>query len=101
MPKTTASISVPHIAQLANIPLTNDEEKKLEVAFDDTIKVIDELREVPVDNVAATYQVTGLENVLREDVVDESRMFSQDEALANAKQKADGYFVVPQIISQD
>jgi aspartyl-tRNA(Asn)/glutamyl-tRNA(Gln) amidotransferase subunit C len=94
-------IPVQHIAKLANLPITAEEEKKLEAAFADTLKVVEDLKNVDVTNVLPTFQVTGLENVMREDVVDEEKMFSQKEALANAKQTYDGYFVVPQVISQD
>lgn len=94
-------ISVSHIAKLANIPVTPDEEKKLEAAFEETLAVIENLQTVDVSNVQPTYQVTGLENVLREDSVDEEKMFSQAEALANAKETHEGFVVVPQVISQD
>ena len=63
--------------------------------------MVSELQSVNVEGVEPTFQVTGLENVMRDDVVDEKRMFTQEQALANAKQTHDGYFVVPQVISQD
>jgi len=97
----TVQIPVSHIAKLANIPITSDEEKSLAEAFETTLAVIEQLQTVNVEGVTPTFQVTGLENVMRDDVVDENRMFSQDQALANAKATHDGYFVVPQIISQD
>lgn len=96
-----SSIPVHHIAKLANIPITKDEEKQFEAAFVDTLKVIEQLTTINVTGVQPTFQVTGLENVTREDVVNEQDMFSQEEALANAKEKYEGYFVVPQVISQD
>lgn len=91
---------VHHIAQLAQIPISDKEEQSLEHAFDATLKVIDKLQELDVKNVEPTHQVTGLHNVLREDIVDESRMFTQEEALANAKQTHNGFFVVNQLIEQ-
>lgn len=94
-------ISVRHIAKLANIPITADEEKKLESSFDETLAVIEKLQAVDVSAVEPTYQVTGLENVLREDEVDHEKMFTQEEALANAKETFEGFFVVPQVIAQD
>mgnify|MGYP000102430856 CR=1 FL=1 len=94
-------LSVPHIAHLANIPITDEEAKSLESAFSDTLAVIKQLKDVSVKNIEPTYQVTHLENVLREDTVDEKKMFSQKEALANAKKTYEGYIVVPQIIAQD
>ena len=63
-------------------------------AFETTLAVIEQLQTVNVEGVTPTFQVTGLENVMRDDVVDENRMFSQDQALANAKATHDGYFVV-------
>jgi aspartyl-tRNA(Asn)/glutamyl-tRNA(Gln) amidotransferase subunit C len=99
--KTQSTIPVKHIAKLANLTITDDEEKKLEVAFEDTLKVVSELKTVDVSNVLPTFQVTGLENVFREDVVNEEDMFSQDQSLANAKETYDGYFVVPAVINQD
>lgn len=91
---------VHHVAQLANIPVTPSEEKKLAADFSETLNVIENLQSVDVSRVTPTYQVTGLENVLRADQVDESQMFSQSEALANAQDTHQGYFVVPQVISK-
>jgi aspartyl-tRNA(Asn)/glutamyl-tRNA(Gln) amidotransferase subunit C len=91
---------VAHIAQLAQLPITSAEEKSLEKAFDETIKVIDNMQQLDVEGVEPTHQVTGLVNVLREDVVEEKRMFTQEEALSNAKKTHQGFFVVDQLIDQ-
>ncbi len=91
---------VAHIANLANIPVTKAEEEKLASGFVTTLKVVDQLMDVDTSGVEPTHQVTGLENVLREDEVDEERMFTQEEALSNASNKHDGYFVVPQLIGE-
>ncbi len=56
---------------------------------------------VDTDQIKATNDITGLTNVLRKDLVDESRMFTQDEALSNARAKHDGYFVAEQALEQD
>jgi len=98
---TSSIIPVKHIAKLANIPITESEEKMLAATFAETLQVVEELKKVDVSGVEPTFQVTGLENVMREDVVDVDRMFSQDEALTNATASHNGYFVVPQIINQD
>jgi aspartyl-tRNA(Asn)/glutamyl-tRNA(Gln) amidotransferase subunit C len=92
---------VKHIAQLANIPVSEDEEEALAIAFTDTLKVVDELKEVDVTGVEPTHQVTGLTNIMRDDVVDEERMFTQEEALANGKNTHDGYFVVERLIDNE
>lgn len=95
---TTAQIK--HIAELASIPVTQEEENKLRDAFEETLDVISELQSVDVTGVEPTHQVTGFENVLREDAVNEENMFSQEEALKNSKHTHNGYFVVPRIIDE-
>ncbi len=101
MTNTNTTIPVKHIAKLANIPITDQEEIALEKAFVETMAVVEELKSVDVKGVEPTSQVTGLENVWREDEVDQAHSFTQAEALANAKQTHDGYFVVSQVIDQD
>ena|SRR5258708_3491952 len=92
--------TVAHIASLANIPVSPSEEEKLAREFTTTLTVVDQLMDVETLGVQPTHQVTGLENVWREDSVDTKRTFSQTEALANARSVHDGYFVVPQLIEQ-
>lgn len=91
---------VAHIAQLSNIPVSPIEEQKLADGFVTTLRVVDGLMKVDTHGIEPTHQVTGLENVWREDAVDTTRMFSQDEALSNAKTTHKGYFVVPQVIGK-
>ncbi|MCB9800739.1 MAG: Asp-tRNA(Asn)/Glu-tRNA(Gln) amidotransferase subunit GatC [Pseudomonadales bacterium] len=92
---------VKHIANLANIPVTEGEVTDLADAFEETLDVVANLQSVDTSKVEPTHQVTGLENVLREDVVDEAHMFTQAEALANAKETHEGFIVVPIIIDQE
>jgi len=93
---------VSHIADLAHLPLTDQKQSEnLVEAFEEVLGVIENLKEVNTSAVEPTHQVTGLENILREDEVDENRMFTQEEALQNAPIQYQGYFVVPQILDQD
>lgn len=94
-------MDVQKIAKLAHIPISEKEEKALAKGFDATLKVVDTLLSVDVKGVTPTSQVTGLENVFREDEIDGTRTFTQDEALANAPRKHNGYFVVDQILEDD
>lgn len=91
---------VQHIANLASIPLKQGEAEKLAHEFEETLEVIANLKELDTGKVKPTYQVGALENVWREDAVDKHRMFTQEEALANAPKKHNGYFAVPQIIDK-
>jgi aspartyl/glutamyl-tRNA(Asn/Gln) amidotransferase C subunit len=91
---------VTHIAGLANIPVAEGEKQKLADGFTTTLSVIEKLNDVDVSN-AKTVHMTGLASVMREDVVDKSRMFSQDQALANASRTDGGYFVVDRLIDEE
>ncbi|HLD25059.1 MAG: Aspartyl/glutamyl-tRNA(Asn/Gln) amidotransferase subunit C [Candidatus Roizmanbacteria bacterium GW2011_GWB1_40_7] len=97
---TFSSSDVVKIAKLANIPVSNDQADELARGFTKTMTVVDELTRVDVAGVEATNQVTGLENVLREDEIDTSRMFTAEQALAGAKRTHNGFFIVDQILEE-
>lgn len=92
-------INISHIAKLANLSLLLNEKTKLEKQLEDTIDYVNELNNVDTKNVEATSQVTGLENVTREDRAKPS--LSQDEALSNVKSKHNGFFKVRAIFSEN
>ncbi|MDQ3008243.1 MAG: Asp-tRNA(Asn)/Glu-tRNA(Gln) amidotransferase subunit GatC [bacterium] len=97
---TISRKTVHHIAELANLPIDDATEERLVAAFEETLAVIDTLQTLDVSAVVPTSQVTGLENILREDKVETERMFTQAQALANASHQHQGYFMVPQVIAQ-
>jgi aspartyl/glutamyl-tRNA(Asn/Gln) amidotransferase C subunit len=89
------------IAKLANIPVTPGESVKLAYGFNSTMLVVDNLFKVDVTHIEPIYQVTGLENVMREDDVDIIHQFTQEQALLNAKRTYNGFFVVDQVLEQE
>lgn len=89
------------IAKLANIPLQQDAVGTLADAFNKTIDVVDQLQKVDSSSVEPTSQVTGQENITREDVVDETRMFSQEVALQNAGRVYNGFFAVDAVFEEE
>lgn len=95
---TFTSDTVHKISQLAAIPITRAEEEKLAEGFNSVMRVVSQLNEIDTKNIEPAHQVTGLTNVFREDTVDKNRMFTQEEALKNAKRVHDGFFVVDQIL---
>jgi aspartyl-tRNA(Asn)/glutamyl-tRNA(Gln) amidotransferase subunit C len=101
MKKTISEDTVNHISKLARIPVTDREKKELADGFNKTLDVIDNLFKVDVKGIEATHQVTGLENILRDDKVEENKMLTQEQALSNTKNKHNGYFVVDQILTED
>lgn len=90
---------ISHVAKLANLPLSDEEKKKFEPQLEETIKYIESLNEVYTEGVEPTSQVTGLENVTREDVVKPS--LTQEQGLSNAKQTHNGFFKVKGILSNE
>lgn len=92
---------VKHIAQLAQIPVTAQEEEELANDFSETLEVVDQLQQVETEGVELTHQVTGLTNITREDEVNKKIMFTQEEALANASRTHGGFFVVERVIDAE
>jgi len=93
--------TVKHVANLAQIPISTQEEEQLTADFSKTLAVVDELQELDTSKIEPTHQVTGLKNRVREDVVIKEQMFTQEQALANAKDTHQGFFVVPKVIDKD
>src|SRR5260370_1158529 len=92
-------INVPHVAKLANLPLTKDEIKKFEFQLSEVLEYVKKLDEIDTINVEPTSQVTGLENVLRDDVAKES--LPQKLVLSNTKSKHDSSFQVKGIFEDE
>ncbi len=97
-PLTTNDID--KIARLANLPLNEAQARELTEQVGVTVSYVSELQTLATDNVTETSQVTGMENVLREDEIDTTRMFSQEEALSNAKRTHNGFFVVDRVLEE-
>jgi len=66
---TITNDDVRHLAALSNLQLTDDEIGSLQVDLVNILAYIDQLNELDTSGVEPTYQVTGLENVWRDDVV--------------------------------
>ena len=97
-PVTFTPNDVVRIAALAKIPVTKTEETSLAAGFTTTMTVVEKLMELDVSKIPPASHISGLENVFREDIVDESRMFTQEQALSNAKRTYNGHFVVDQVL---
>lgn len=101
MLKTISKDLVDKIARLAKIPVDEKEKQNLSDGFNTVLDTIDKLFKIDVTGVEPTHQVTGLENVFRDDKVEEKKMLNQEQALSNAKRKHNGYFVVDQILEEN
>lgn len=62
---------VQHLAQLSSLQLDDTEAEALRIDLESILGYIEQLSELNTDGVEPTYQVTDLQNVWRDDVVDD------------------------------
>lgn len=85
-----------HVAALARLTLRDEEVTRMTADIAKILDYVAKLDELDTDNVEATPQVVAMEAPLRPDRV--TNHPAVDDALANAPERDDGYFVVPAII---
>lgn len=86
-----------HLAQLSNLQLTDDELGSLQQNIGDILGYVAQLGELNTSGVEPTYQVTGLENVWRDDVVMTGDI-TREQLLALAPAQHDGHVKVPKVL---
>jgi len=86
------------IAKLARLDLTEAELEKYGGQLSAVLSYIDQLKEVDVKGVEPTAQVTGLENVLREDEVKNWDEKEIEEALKDAPEREGRFIKVKRVI---
>jgi aspartyl/glutamyl-tRNA(asn/gln) amidotransferase, C subunit len=87
---------IQHLASLSSLALADDEVDGLRQDLENIIGYIEQLGELDTSGVEPTYQVTGLENVWREDEVQSG--ISRDELLELAPEKQNNQVKVPQVL---
>jgi aspartyl-tRNA(Asn)/glutamyl-tRNA(Gln) amidotransferase subunit C len=87
---------VRHVAKLAKLSLTPQEVKKFQKQLSEVLNYIKILKKVKTKGAEPTSQVTGLENVFREDKV-VGPSLSQKEVLSGSKSTHNGMFKIKAI----
>ncbi len=82
---------VRHVAKLANLSLSHEEEAKYSGQLSNILGYIEQLNEVDTSNVEPTFNVSSQSNVTSED--NPQDFLTQDEAIANAVKVQTGFFV--------
>ena len=95
------SDDVRKLADLARLNLTDEEVGHYTIDLGAVIGYVEQLQEVDVTGVEPTSQVTGLQNVLRADVVDESLALTHEEQARMVPNYRDHQVVVPTVIDRD
>lgn len=90
-----------HVARLAKLPITKEQLKKFYEQLLSVVGYMSKIQKLDTKNVIETSQITGLENVFRKDEIDEKRLLTQNQALANTKRKYKGYFVVDAVFDNE
>jgi aspartyl-tRNA(Asn)/glutamyl-tRNA(Gln) amidotransferase subunit C len=85
------------LARLSRVKLTEDEIKNFQLEISEILNYVDMLKDVDVDGLKPTYQVTGLTNVVREDIIKDYGI-TPNELLKNAPHKQDDYLKVKRMI---
>ena len=88
---------VRHLAQLSNIQLSDDEMVDLKEDITNILGYVEQLGELTTDDVEPTYQVTDLENVWREDEI-ENDMVTREQLLNIAPETHDHQVKVPKVL---
>ncbi len=101
---TPDDFSVGQLAQLARVDLTPEEETRFSQELPAILEYVSQLQSVDLTGLEETAQVTGLENVLREDVLvelDDTELRSRRDALLAAAPVVREHLVqVPAILSE-
>lgn len=86
-----------HLAQLSSLQLGDDEIDALQQNLDEILGYVAQLGELDTTGVEPTYQVTGLENVWRDDVVRVGEA-NREQLLALAPESHDNQVKVPKVL---
>lgn len=94
---TITNDDVRHLAQLSSLQMSDAEVESLRADIEKIINYINKLDELDTDGVEPTYQVTGLQNVWRDDEIIDSSV-SRRQLLALAAEQSDNCVKVPKVL---
>ncbi|KOY18385.1 MULTISPECIES: Asp-tRNA(Asn)/Glu-tRNA(Gln) amidotransferase subunit GatC [Paenibacillus] len=87
---------VQHVAKLARLNLTAEEEQTLTGQLNAILKYAEKLNELDTENIEPTTHVLHVSNVMRDDETKES--LSIEQVMRNAPEEEDGQFKVPAVM---
>ena len=99
MPDTKITLEeLRHLAKLARIKLTSEEEATYLPQLESVLEYIDILNQADTQNYPPSFQITGLKNVLRSDEVKSS--LNSQQAVSTAPKTLSDFIVVPNTIKK-
>ena len=97
MPKISKN-AVEHVAKLAKLKLSGTEKEAHSEQLNIILGYMDKLNQLDTTHIKPTSHVVEMQNVFRKDTLKPS--IPVDNALQNAPDKKDNFFIVPKIIQQ-
>ena len=98
MGKMVPEDEVRHVADLARLGLTDDEVKKMGEELGVILESFEQIGRLDLSGVPPTANPLNATNVFRPDEPDAPlQCLTQEEALRNAPETADGFFAVPRL----
>lgn len=94
---TITNDDVRHLTHLSSLQMSDAEVESLRTDIEKIINYINQLDELDTDGVEPTYQVTGLQNVWRDDEIIDSSV-SRRQLLALAAEQSDNCVKVPKVL---
>ena len=88
---------VKKLAELSAILISDEEANNMTLELENILEYVAQLDEVDEGNLEPTYQVTGLENVMRPDEIIEYNV-SREQLLSRASEVQDSQIKVPKIL---
>ncbi len=95
---TVTTEMIDNLAKLARLQFTGEEKEELKKDLAQMIGFIDKLNELDTEGIEPLLHMSPRSNVFREDVVEGS--ISREEALLNAPEKNEQFFLVPKVIKK-
>ncbi|MBI4096687.1 MAG: Asp-tRNA(Asn)/Glu-tRNA(Gln) amidotransferase subunit GatC [Candidatus Levybacteria bacterium] len=87
------------IKKLADLNILEENLDKYVAPLNKIMSYVNKINEKYTENIDPTSQITGLENIMRED--EASSSLSQEEALSNTKSQQNGLFKVKAILDEE
>ena len=96
---TTISLDdVKKLAALSALSLSDDEAERLRSELQNILAFVEQLNDIDTSGVTPTYQVTGLENVWRDDEIIDYKL-DREALLKNAPSQQNGQIKVKRVLA--
>lgn len=93
---TNSNNYIKYISALAKLSLDNDEMQSLANDMENIIGLMDAIKDIDTDDIAATEHISRMTNNMREDVP--GTPSNSNKILSNTKQRIDNCFAIPKMI---